>query len=275
MKKITKLIIALSFCAATILPPVASTVNADAATTALTPTGYTSASQVVYKTYTESVSSKTKTVIANWGARDEDCTFLSTYAQEYYTGSDTYANWATLSGSSSQSSVPDSALFKELQSFLLENHDIYTGYQNSPYAKYLLQYADCVRSDISQVSLIYSGKMVDGEWDGTTRDQEHTWPKSKLTSTHAIGDFVQLRSCHKPENSSRGNKAYGESSGCYNPLYTNTITNEGVDTRGDVARIVLYMYVHYNEGTTWGSSGVMESVSTLFKWMEADPVDTW
>ena len=42
-----------------------------------TPSGYTSASSVVYQTVDGH--------LANWGARGEDCTFLSTYANSFYT----------------------------------------------------------------------------------------------------------------------------------------------------------------------------------------------
>ena len=57
-----------------------------------TPTGYTSASQVVY--------SSSGSYLKNWGARSEDCVFLTTYAQNYYTGNYTYANLSANAGSS-------------------------------------------------------------------------------------------------------------------------------------------------------------------------------
>ena len=60
-----------------------------------TPTGYTSASQVVYQS--------SDSYLKNWGARGETASFLTTYAQSYYTGSYTYASLSANSGSSSSS----------------------------------------------------------------------------------------------------------------------------------------------------------------------------
>ena len=81
---------------------------------------------------------------------------------------------------------------------------------------------------------------------------------------------MMLRPASVSENSSRGNKAYGESSGYYDP------NSLGQNVRGDCARIVLFVYTRWgNTGSMWGSSGVMESLNVLLKWMEEDPVDTW
>jgi len=78
---------------------------------------------------------------------------------------------------------------------------------------------------------------------------------------------MMLRPTWVSENSSRGNTAYGESGSYYDP---------GESTRGDCARIVLYVYTRWgNTGRMWGTSGVMESMDVLLKWMEQDPVDTW
>ena len=51
--------------------------NVSAAQISTPATGYTSAQQVQYKT----VNQGGKQVIVNWGARGEDCVFLSTKAQ--------------------------------------------------------------------------------------------------------------------------------------------------------------------------------------------------
>ena len=49
-----------------------------------------------------------------------------------------------------------------------------------------------------------------------------------------------------------------------------------LNLHGDVARIMLYVYVRWgNTGMMWGSSGVIESRDVLLAWMEEDPVDTW
>ena len=229
-----------------------------------TATGYDSADDVVYVTYTQSG----KTVIANWGARGEDCVFLSTYAEDYYTGSYTWEVLSQVSGGTTTSNTPSSDLFGQLQDLMESTHTFYTYYDGNKNVRDYYRYTDCVSSDISQVALIYRGGLVSSVWDsGRTWNQEHCWPKSKLNTSEQIGDIVHLRPANPSENSSRGNKAYGESSGYYDP---------GVSVRGDCARMVLYLYVRYGvTGTMWGSSGVMESMDILLKWMEEDPVDTW
>ena len=76
-----------------------------------------------------------------------------------------------------------------------------------------------------------------------------------------------LRPTLKAENGSRSNDAFGESSGFYEP-------DDSI--KGDCARITLYVYTRWgNSQYMWGSSGVIENLSVLLKWMEEDPVDTW
>lgn len=261
MRKITAwilvLVLALSLCITASAAPAKDPIITTA-------TGYDSADDVVYVTFTQSG----KTVIANWGARGEDCVFLSTYAQAYYTGEYLYDAMSQLSGGTATSNAPSSELYLQLQELMANTHTYYTYYNDSKNVRDYYRYADCVSSDVSQVSLLYRGGLVTSEWNsGKTWNQEHTWPKSKLNTDEQIGDIMMLRPSNPSENSSRGNKAYGEGSGCYDP---------GVSVRGDCARMVLYMYVRFGvTDTMWGSNGVMESLDILLRWMEEDPVDTW
>lgn len=229
-----------------------------------TATGYDSADDVVYVTYSQSG----KTVIANWGARGEECVFLSTYAEDYYTGDYIWDIMSELTGGTSTSNAPSSNLYIELQELMEGTHTFYTYYDGNKNVRDYYRYTDCVSSHITQVALIYRGGLVSSTWDsGKTWNQEHCWPKSKLSTDKQIGDIMHLRPANPSENSSRGNKAYGEGSGYYDP---------GVSVRGDCARMMLYIYVRWGvTGTMWGSSGVMESLDILLKWMEEDPVDTW
>ena len=225
-------------------------------------TGYTSPSDVQYKTVNG--------YILNWGARGEDCLFLSPKAQSYYTGSYSYASMSALSGGTSQSTAPGSDLYSALQSMMASNHTTYTTYGGSSSldCKYLYPYTDCMKNNTAYVSTIYQGQTVSSTWDsGQTYNQEHVWPKSKCLTTREIGDIMHLRPANPIENSTRGNTAYGESSGYYNP---------GISVRGDCARMILYMYVRWgNTSYMWGTSGVMESMDILLRWMAEDPVDTW
>ena len=240
-------------------------VSASPASTFITTpaTGYDSADDVVYKTYSQSG----KTVVANWGARGETCVFLSDYAEDYYTGNYEWDTMSDLSGGTSQSNAPSSSLYNKLQDLMESTHTFYTYYDGNKNVRDYYKYTDCVRSDTSKVALLYRGGLVSSTWNGgNIWNQEHVWPQSKLYNSKQIGDIMHLRPSNPSENTSRSNTAYGASSG-YDP---------GVSVRGDCATTVLYMYVRWGTtNTMWGSSGVIENLSTLLAWMEADPVDTW
>ena len=85
MKILKKLPIVLALLFVSVVP--VATIKAEAAVDVYkgNPTGYKKASDVEYV--------KSGSYIANWGAREEDCVFLSTYAQNFYTGSNTYENF--------------------------------------------------------------------------------------------------------------------------------------------------------------------------------------
>ena len=229
---------------------------------AVNPTGYTCAEDVKYVTaggYT-----------CNWGARGEDCTFLSSRAQAYYTGNYTFDKLSKNAGGTSQSNAPSSALYTALENMMVSKKTKETSYNGT---RDLYKYTDCLKNDYAHISSFYSGKELKGEWDGgSTWNREHTWPNSKIDN-NGENDIMMLRPTAVSENSSRGNKAYGESSGYYFP---NSESDGKYDLRGDCARIVLFVYTRW--GVTdkmWGTSGVMENVDILLKWMKEDPVDTW
>ena len=208
--------------------------------------------------------------VYNWGQREEEATFLSPMAEDWYEKNDTtYEELVELAGSSTLSSVPSSALYKELQSLMKTNHTYETSYSAT---KNLFQYTDCENGG-GKISSFYSGKAIGPSWDGNW-NREHTWPNSKGdASGNGENDIMMLRPTSTSENSSRGNKAYGESSSLYHP---NSESDGKYDLRGDVSRIMLFVYCRWgNTGSMWGSSGVMESLSILLKWVEEDPVDTW
>ena len=208
--------------------------------------------------------------VYNWGQREEVATFLSPMAEAWYDKNNTsYEELSALSGSSSRDSVPSSALYTELKSLMTSNHKTITSYSGT---KELFRYTDCENSG-GKISSFYSGKAIGPSWDGSW-NREHTWPNSKGdASGQGENDIFMLRPTSTSENSSRGNKAYGESSGYYHP---NSESNNKYDLRGDVARIMLFVYCRWgNTGMMWGSSGVMESLPVLLRWVEEDPVDTW
>ena len=212
----------------------------------------------------------------NWGTRGVTATYLSEAAEDFYAAYGvTYETMSELSGSSSTSSVASSPLYKHLQKLMKDNHKTITSYEDT---RPLFQYTDCQNGG-GKISSFYSGRDIGPAWDsGVTWNREHTWPNSKGLNGSDEDDIMMLRPTSSQENSSRGNKAYGKSSGYYNP---NSESGGKYDLRGDVARIFLYVYVRWGnvngngQYTAWGSSGVMESKEVLLEWMAADPVDTW
>ena len=205
--------------------------------------------------------------IANWGTRGAESKFLSVYAEAFYTGAYTYETLSENEGGTSQSDAHESELYKALQAMMKTKHTHITGYKET---NNLYRYTDCQKSDHSTISSFYSGTEFDGTWVGgndSPWNKEHTWPNSKGLGGSDENDIMMLRPTVSSENSSRGNKGYGESAGYYEPAD---------DVKGDCARIVLYTYTRWgNTQYMWGSAGVMESLEVLLSWMESDPVDTW
>ncbi len=209
-------------------------------------------------------------VIYNWGTRGEECTELSSYAEAFYSGIYVFEDMSKTQGGTSQSNAYSSALYIELRDLMVNNHTHRTSYDET---KNLYKYTDCENGG-GKISSFYSGVAIGPSWGSSpTWNREHTWPNSKGLGGSDENDIMMLRPTAQSENSSRGNTAYGQSSGYYHP---NSESNGQYDLRGDVARICLYIYTRWGNTTyMWGSSGVMESLTVLLSWMEEDPVDTW
>ena len=219
---------------------------------------------------------KDGTYVYNWGEREEEATFLSPMAEDFYEKYDvTYEELFAFAGGTGVSDAPSSALYRELQKLMKNAHTTITGYQET---RPLYKYTDCENGG-GRISSFYSGDPIGPEWDGgSTWNREHTWPNSKGLNGSDENDIMMLRPTATSENGSRSNKAYGKSAGYYNP---NSESGGAHDVRGDVSRIFLYIYVRWGnvngngEHAAWGSRGVIESLDVLLEWMEADPVDTW
>ena len=213
----------------------------------------------------------------NWGSRGDvadQADFTRSTAEEWYAKQNTsYEELSQLSGSANTSSVTSSALYQKLRKLMQGAVTDTTSYED---IKTLCKYTDCQNGG-GKISSFYSGKEIGPSWDGTW-NREHTWPNSKGDANGSgENDIFMLRPTHTAENSSRGNKAYGKSGSYYNP---NSESSGKYDLRGDVARIVLFVYVrwqNYNSSAAvlYGTNGVIESRAVLLEWMEADPVDSW
>lgn len=148
-----------------------------------------------------------------------------------------------------------------------------------------------------QIILYYNGATHTGVWDaGKTWNREHTWPQSKgaYPADGPINwDMQSVRPASASQNSGRGNTAYGEGPGYYDPDEDIQIDNKNYNPNnlgtyhGDCARVIMYDYLVYGEAgghtadgfytgsaqllSKLGSSGVFESLHIMLKWHMQDP----
>lgn len=250
----------------------------------------------------------------NYGERDEICTTLSgTDAPAYYINNGySYDEFDDMS---------QIELLDALRGLMRSTHKALTSYANCRDWAYYTDCENEAGKYISTendktVLLLYTSYTATrGQWNGWNR--EHVWPQShggndddvdeeiKIEYGNSKGevgdelggaDLHHVRPSDAGVNSSRGNKPYGESGtnpsekygtnpavnylgGTFNSTYYEPLDN----VKGDVARIVLYVWVRW--GSEWGAEDksnpfnsvteVFESVDRLLEWCELDPVDTW
>ena len=246
------------------------------------------------------------TLPKNTATRHEICTDLSAQALAYYTSGNTYEDLILLDGKKTTDSTKaiGSPLFNRLKS-MMQLTDSVT-YKSLP--EYWV-YTDSMEGS-DQVWLFYDDFEASSSSD---YDREHVWPKShgNFVESGAGSDLHHLRPTIKRTNSTRGNMTMGDvrsknisgtktlQSGGQTVLwYASSYTDNDCDglvevmddVKGDVARIYLYVYVTYGNSNTnknlfttvdaYGADDndgmkVMESLDTLLRWMEIDPVDEW
>ena len=118
--------------------------------------------------------------VYNWGTREEEATFLSPMAEDFYKKNNvTYSGLASYSGDSSQTAVSSSDLYEQLYTLMSKNHGYKTSYDGT---RQLYQYTDCEANNTSKLSLFYCGATVSSTWNGNTFNREHTWPNSLSNS---------------------------------------------------------------------------------------------
>ncbi|MDR2867661.1 MAG: endonuclease [Acholeplasmatales bacterium] len=165
-------------------------------------------------------------------------------------------------------------------------------------ARYILQYTD---EDILHTGYdygLYDGDLIKATWDsGATWNREHVWACSqmKLTSQdrpdeetkNHTSDLHNLRVACGPTNGHHGDKFFDEVDGV-NTIFPNIVDNGNIpgthndssldDHRGDIARILFYMYTRYDglrltEETFDINDRNMGRLSALRRWNLEDPVD--
>ncbi len=215
---------------------------------------------------------------SNSGERDVVCTTLAgTTAAGYYTGS--YA-FDTLSQMSKDT------VFQSLRTLMTSTHKKVTSYDN---CRDYATKTDCENENGKIIMLYSSYEATYSEYNGGNGwNREHVWPKSLGGDNTSGGgaDLHHIRPDENKTNSNRGNKKFGNVSGgststgnlsgTVGGTYSGSFFEPNDNAKGDVARIVLYMWVRW--GSSWGCDSVTEvfqSVDVLLEWCALDPVDTW
>ena len=171
-------------------------------------------------------------------------------------------------------------LLNELAVITQENHSYFTSYDD---IRQMNAISDKDPNDSSKLLDFYSGISINAAWDGgITWNREHVWCQSLsgglYGDKYAGADVHHIRPTISSINSSRNNSLYGElndrdnyakyydiKGGINNSTGTiygyldgsidptdATSQEEGVfepvdSVKGDVARIIMYMYMHYSD----------------------------
>ncbi|MDX9691008.1 MAG: endonuclease [Acholeplasmataceae bacterium] len=159
----------------------------------------------------------------------------------------------------------------------------------------ILAQTDRSVEDPTKVLTIYDSKLVNAVWDnGATWNKEHVWPNSRLGvdrvaagDRNIASDLHNLRAATPSLNSSRSDRFYSDKTGSFG-ITPDTGFYPGNDHRGDVARILFYMAVMYDDilvltddllvlqddSNPYTDSRIsMGRLSLLLEWHKIDPVD--
>ena len=249
---------------------------------------------------------------ANTQTRHTVCTSLSDAALAYYTGEYSYDNLSALPGASdvsdSYAATQDNELYDALQTLMQQTqtfYPTYSGYKAGSLAYYWVS-TDAVAGSSTYV-MFYSDVAADEE--GIVLNREHVWPKScaSFYTSNGGSDLHHLRPSVESVNVAKGANVFGYVDGTYESgAVTGSVKDQTVyalheedrlfeckdDVKGDVARILLYVYCRWGQPNLYSDmkenlptpdpddtsntgSRVIESLETLLQWCELDPVDEW
>ena len=202
-------------------------------------------------------------------------------------------------------------LLNKLAEITKNNHTYYNTYGET---RYVAAKTDGDPNNSSNFLDLYTRLSVDATWDaGVTWNREHVWCKSLsgglFTSIDNSGrgagaDIHHIRPTYESINSSRSNKLYTDfdwitatgSAKYYNgalAAYQNSSYWEPIDdVKGDIARILMYLYMHYSTEVSYNKtnhanySGNLKITSIVYAggntektwslllyWNDLDPVD--
>lgn len=220
----------------------------------------------------------------------------------------TQVNYAQAAGLdayySSVTATSGKELSGQLHDLIVSTHTTYSSYNDCHYKASKTdpgKGSNTVLEFYTHTDIAFDKWDVSGGWN-----REHVWPKSDsngLWGTSGGGsDLHHVRPAEKDLNNHRGSKLYGEAPNGV-PEYTSVTKYLGGHSsgnvfepldmaKGDVARIVMYVYLHYNKTSTVGGSveskmtagnlpitniisagGTENAWKLLLKWNKLDPVD--
>ena len=195
------------------------------------------------------------------------------------------------------SSMYDDTLLSTLNGLMQDSHKSYNTYDE---LFTVTKYSDVDLDNPDNIILLYSRQSINGERNVDIWNREHVWCQSKAsfsTGTGAGSDLHHLRPASSIYNSTRNNIPYGVitnkatatqmgDTDCY---YTKYVFDPADYIKGDVARVLMYLYTHYSENidssftyketlnitdiVVTSSNTAQASWDLLMEWNEADPVD--
>lgn len=197
-----------------------------------------------------------------------------------------------------------------------DNHKTFTSYKS---LNELLAYSDKNPNDSSKIIDFYTGWSLNNTWDsGKTWNKEHVWCQSLsgdlFGKSYAGADIHHIRPLTSGINSARNNGKFTDRDSCGPDITLEKYTYNNKDTgcynkgqsyweprdavKGDVARILMYMYMHYSNEVSANESYVAannddaeglritnivytpagspsSAWNMLIKWNALDPVDNF
>lgn len=207
------------------------------------------------------------------------------------------------------------ALLGQLHDLITTTHKTYTSYSDCKNTSKVSE--TDAGSTSGKVREFYSQADISSSWgsgNAGTWNREHVWCQSLSGNiwgeSGGGSDMHHIRPVESGLNTSRGSNKFGELNGSGTAKYYKDTNGNNVaiggysgggtfepldNVKGDVARIVMYVYTHYNTytnvyGTTNGSgnssyfgklkftyvideSNEYDAIDLLLKWNKEDPVD--
>lgn len=154
--------------------------------------------------------------------------------------------------------------YEDLATLTIAKHTRFLQYsERHPY----LGKADATLGNTSNISLIYTGNSVSKSHINGSVNTEHIYPRSLLNERLGIADLHHLRYCDANVNNDRGNRPFTDGSGAYGISGANWYP--GDEWKGDIARMILYLNLRYNETFNKVSTN---GVELFLKWNAEDSV---